>query len=72
MIGSNAASLQRGWRDWMKQRPIISTEWVIVMAALWFALFNNAAFWSKAVEHPASEWLWAASLFVLLMVANSL
>lgn len=73
MIGSGKAAAQPGdWRGWLKQRPAISTEILIVLASLWFAVFNNAAFWSKAVEHPASEWFWAASLFVLLMVANTL
>ncbi len=55
----------------LRLRPTLSGEATIALFSLYFALFDNAAFWRAAIAEPLQEPRWAAALLVLLFAANA-
>jgi len=75
----NATVLERpsnGWWDQtvacVRSRPLVmSTETLIFASAIYFSLFGNAMFWKAAVP-DGGQWLWRASLFLLITAVHGL
>lgn len=66
------AGLQIYWsrlRDW---RPEISTEALILLASVFFALVCNTLFWRSAIATNPSSILFAVSLFALLVSVHAI
>lgn len=57
---------------WLRSRPIaMRAETLIFAVAVYFSLFGNAMFW-KAALPDGGQWLWRASLFLLITAAHGL
>ena len=56
----------------LRLRPRLHGETLIVLASLYFVLFDNAAFWHAAVDAPLRQARWAASLGVLVFAAHAM
>ncbi|TAA07664.1 phosphoethanolamine transferase [Pseudoxanthomonas winnipegensis] len=52
---------------WLTQRPVLSSDALVVLASLYFACFSNARFWSAAITSPTQQWPMALALLVLLV-----
>ncbi|WP_454832217.1 phosphoethanolamine transferase [Pseudoxanthomonas wuyuanensis] len=63
--------LQR-WPAWMRLRPEIGSEALILFCSAFFTLFYNAAFWHGAVSQPLQQWKWVLSLLLIVTAAHSL
>ncbi|MGB3392296.1 MAG: phosphoethanolamine--lipid A transferase [Stenotrophomonas sp.] len=61
--GSTAATLLAGLRHW---RPQLSTETLVLLASVFFALACNGLFWRSAMATNPGSLLFALSLFMLL------
>lgn len=59
-------------RALLQLRPRVSGELAILLASVYFALFNNAAFWRAVEADPLREPRWTATLLVLLVSSNAL
>ena len=59
-------------RIWVlaKVRPVMSSEGLIIAGSVYFSLFSNAMFWRSAAPALPSQWLWAASLFLLVTAVH--
>jgi lipid A ethanolaminephosphotransferase len=59
-------------RTWAlaKVRPVMSSEGLIIAGSVYFSLFSNAMFWRSAAPALPSQWLWAASLFLLVTAVH--
>ena len=56
----------------LQLRPRLGGELAIALASLYFALFDNAAFWRATGVDPLREPRWTATLLLLLWAANAL
>jgi len=61
-----------GLPAWLRQRPQLSSEALVLLASVYFALFSNARFWSSALTAPAQQWPMALALLVLLVSLHAL
>lgn len=56
--------------------PVISSEWLILLTSLFFALTSNRLFWSSVLNGrdwaQGKTWLFAAAMFGLLVAIHSL
>jgi lipid A ethanolaminephosphotransferase len=52
---------------WIQRRPRLTSEALVLLVSLYFALFSNVRFWSAAITAPARQWPMAVALFVLLV-----
>lgn len=52
---------------WIQRRPRLTSEALVLLAGLYFALFSNLRFWSAAITAPTHQWPMAVALFVLLV-----
>ena len=60
------------WRAWRSWRPELSTEALLVLSAVFFAVACNGPFWRSALAiHPGNPRL-AAALFLLLVGVHAL
>lgn len=53
-------------------RPLVSTELLVVLASLWFAVFSNATAWHTAVSAPLQQWRLALGFAVVLTAGQVL
>lgn len=63
------------WRSvasaWTATRPAVHVETLILLGALYFALFANVAFWKAALpDHARGTWM--LTLFLLVVAANGI
>ena len=65
-IGRRPAVAWSGWR------PALSTDALVVLASLYFAVFSNGAFWRNAIVAPLAQWKLAAALFVVVTALHAL
>lgn len=56
----------------LRQPPRLSSEMLVLLASLYFAVFSNVRFWSAAITAPAQQWPMAISLLVLLVGLHAL
>lgn len=56
----------------LRWRPLISTELLIFLVSLFFALFSNTLFWQSALVDQAQPWKTGASLLMALLGAHCL
>src|SRR5690606_36660812 len=56
----------------VRLRPQLRGETLIAGTSLYFAMFDNGAFWRAAVDAPLQQAGWIASLAVLVFAANTL
>ncbi|MGH8062374.1 MAG: phosphoethanolamine transferase, partial [Pseudoxanthomonas sp.] len=57
---------------WWRQRPWLSSEWLIVLCSLFFTIFSNGAFWHAALTHPLQQWRFVVSLFLVITALHAL
>jgi lipid A ethanolaminephosphotransferase len=57
---------------WVRLRPEISSETLILSCSVFFGLFYNSAFWSGAVQQPLQQWKWTLSLLLIVTAAHAL
>lgn len=51
----------------LRRRPHLSSEMLVLLASVYFAVFSNVRFWSAAITAPAQQWPMAIALLVLLV-----
>lgn len=66
------ARLQLSWSRLRNWRPEISTEALILLASVFFALACNTLFWRSAIATNPSSILFAVSLFALLVSVHAI
>ncbi|WP_313493619.1 phosphoethanolamine--lipid A transferase [Stenotrophomonas sp.] len=66
------ARLQLSWSRLRNWRPEISTEALILLASVFFALVCNTLFWRSAIATNPSSILFAVSLFALLVSVHAI
>ena len=54
------------------KRPVVSSEFMILMSSVAFSVLFNNAFWSSAVPSPWMQWKLALSLFLILTALHCL
>ena len=64
--------LQLSWSRLRSWRPEISTEALILLASVFFALVCNTLFWRSAIATNPSSILFAVSLFALLVSVHAI
>ena len=64
--------LQLSWSRLRNWRPEISTETLILLASVFFALVCNTLFWRSAIATNPSSILFAVSLFALLVSVHAI
>ena len=57
---------------WWRFRPEISGESLVLLSALYFTLFSNAAFWHAAIAHPLPQWRFVLSLLLVVTALHAL
>ncbi|MEG1681777.1 MAG: phosphoethanolamine transferase domain-containing protein, partial [Stenotrophomonas sp.] len=63
---------QLSWSRLRNWRPEISTETLILLASVFFALVCNTLFWRSAIATNPSSILFAVSLFALLVSVHAI
>ncbi|MGE8232076.1 MAG: phosphoethanolamine transferase [Stenotrophomonas sp.] len=66
------ARLQLSWSRLRNWRPEISTEALILLASVFFALVCNTLFWRSAIATNPNSILFAVSLFALLVSVHAI
>lgn len=70
------AGLRRNARSvaptWLRQRPIVASETLLLAVSLYFTLFSNGQFWRNVIVAPAVQWKFAAALFVIITAVHAL
>ena len=72
MTGAMPAKASAASQAWWRLRPQISGETLVLLSALYFSLFSNAAFWHAAVAHPLAQWRFVLSLFLVVTALHAL
>ncbi|SEM46218.1 lipid A ethanolaminephosphotransferase [Pseudoxanthomonas sp. GM95] len=57
---------------WIQRRPQLTSEALVLLVSLYFAIFSNARFWGAAIVDPGRQWPMAIALFVLLVALHVL
>jgi lipid A ethanolaminephosphotransferase len=57
---------------WIQRRPQLTSEALVLLASLYFAIFSNARFWGAAIVEPTRQWPMAIALFLLLVALHVL
>ena len=76
----NASPLEAGLRRnvrsaapaWLRQRPVVASETLLLAVSLYFTLFSNGQFWRNVIVAPAVQWKFAAALFVIITAVHAL
>lgn len=75
----NADAMDAGaWRTpggamaWLRRRPVLSVDALVVLASLYFTVFCNGAFWRNAIVAPSLQWKLALALFVVVTALHTL
>lgn len=75
----NADAMAAGaWRTpggamaWLRCRPVLSADALVVLASLYFTVFCNGAFWHNAIVAPSLQWKLALALFVVVTALHTL
>jgi lipid A ethanolaminephosphotransferase len=71
-IGAEASVKETLAAAWVRFRPVISGESLVLLSALYFSLFSNAAFWQAAITHPLPQWRFVLSLFLVVTALHAL
>jgi len=70
------AGLRRNARSaaplWLRQRPVIASETLLLAVSLYFSMFSNGEFWRNVIVAPAVQWKLAAALFVIITAVHAL
>lgn len=70
------AGLRRNARSatplWLRQRPVIASETLLLGVSLYFSMFSNGEFWRNVIVAPAVQWKLAAALFVIITAVHAL
>ncbi len=70
------AGLRRNARSatplWLRQRPVIASETLLLAVSLYFTAFSNGEFWRNVIVAPAVQWKLAAALFVIITAVHAL
>ena len=51
---------------WLRYRPTLSTNALLVWTSLYFSVFCNGPFWRNAIVAPLAQWKLAIALFVVV------
>ncbi|KRG68310.1 phosphoethanolamine transferase [Pseudoxanthomonas dokdonensis] len=57
---------------WLRHRPHIGSEVLILLASLYFTVFSNGAFWHQVLPHPLAQWQLGLALLVILSGLHAL
>lgn len=66
------AAAVKDTRFWQDGRPVVSSETLVLVTSLYFAVFSNARFWSAAISSLDRQWGMALALLVLLVALHAL
>ena len=55
-IGAGTSTNETALAAWLRFRPQISGENLVLLSALYFSLFSNGAFWQAAIADPLPQW----------------
>ena len=70
--GGLAAETATRATAWWRSRPEIGTEKLALLAALYFTLFSNGAFWRAAIDQPLPQWRFVLSLLLVMTALHAL
>ncbi len=56
---------------WWRRRPEVGIETLILLCAVFFSIFSNAAFWHSAIAEPLEQWRLALSLFLAVTALHA-
>ncbi|MBP3983839.1 phosphoethanolamine transferase [Pseudoxanthomonas helianthi] len=61
-----------GAMAWLRRRPVLSTDVLVLLTSLYFTVFCNGAFWRNAIVAPSLQWKLALALFVVVTALHTL
>lgn len=61
-----------GAMAWLRRRPVLSTDALILLTSLYFTVFCNGVFWRNAIVAPSLQWRLALALFVVVTALHTL
>lgn len=57
---------------WLRRRPVLSSDALVLLTSLYFTVFCNGPFWHNAIVAPSLQWKLALALFVVVTALHTL